>query len=62
MASQVSGGIERSTDEDAAQLRSKTSENAKMHRKIAELEAWLAEKAKATKVTDELRTVYCEIS
>ena len=46
MASQVSGGIERSTDEDAAQLRSKTSENAKMQRKIAELKALLAEKAK----------------
>ena len=66
MASQAFGGEESSTDEDtpasAVQLRSKTSENAKMHRKIAELEAWLAEKAKATKVTDELRTVYCEIS
>ena len=57
---QASGGEEHSTDEDtrasAAQLHSKTSENLKMQRKIAELEAQLAEKAKATKVIDELRT------
>ena len=43
MASQASGGEESSTDEDtpasAAQLRSKTSENTKMQRKIAQLEA-----------------------
>ena len=66
---QASGGEESSTDQDnpasAAhwQLRSKLYDNAKMQRKIVELEACLAGKAKATKVTDELRTchVYIEI-